>query len=68
MYHVLLTPSSIFMLAFILFVYPIRFEKRIYIPLPDEESRLQLFKIHMGDEKMGVDTNYIKHVAQITDG
>lgn len=26
-----------------------RFEKRIYIPLPDKQARLQMFKIHIGD-------------------
>ncbi|KAG5490305.1 hypothetical protein JKF63_00425 [Porcisia hertigi] len=26
-----------------------RFERRIYIPLPDSQARVQMFKIHMGD-------------------
>jgi vacuolar protein-sorting-associated protein 4 len=26
-----------------------RFDKRIYIPLPEEQARTQMFKIHLGD-------------------
>jgi len=27
----------------------IRFEKRIYIPLPDKNARTEIFKIHIGN-------------------
>ena len=34
-----------------------RFEKRIYIALPEEEARARMFKIHMGDTKCNLGDN-----------
>jgi len=45
-----------------------RFQKRIYIPLPNEPARRQLFKIHSGE--LGNDFSHfdIARLAQATEG
>lgn len=35
-----------------------RFEKRIYIPLPDEEARREVFKYHLKGVELDVDVNF----------
>ncbi len=44
-----------------------RFNKRIYIPLPDYESRLQLFKLYTKELRLDDDVNLLK-LAEITEG
>jgi vacuolar protein-sorting-associated protein 4 len=36
-----------------------RFEKRIYVPLPDKMARKQMFKIHSGEYGNEIDFNYM---------
>ena len=44
-----------------------RLEKRIYIPLPPSDGRLQLFQINLKGIELGDDINYDKMV-EMTDG
>lgn len=45
-----------------------RFEKRIYIPLPEEHARLTMFKIHLGNTAHVLTEDNLKHLAKITEG
>jgi len=45
-----------------------RFEKRIYIPLPEAPARATMFKIHIGDTPHNLNTNDFKKLAQATKG
>ncbi|UYV76020.1 VPS4A [Cordylochernes scorpioides] len=45
-----------------------RFEKRIYIPLPEEVARVQLFKVHVGDTPTDLTEADYRTLASKTDG
>ena len=45
-----------------------RFERRIYIPLPDETARLALLNIHFGATPHSLDAKALKAAAARTDG
>lgn len=45
-----------------------RFEKRIYIALPEEHARLDIFKIHIGDTPHTLNEDDLKVLAQKTPG
>ncbi|XP_055384593.1 vacuolar protein sorting-associated protein 4 [Condylostylus longicornis] len=45
-----------------------RFEKRIYIPLPEQHARLIMFKIHLGNTAHTLSENDLKVLASKTDG
>ncbi|XP_076822275.1 vacuolar protein sorting-associated protein 4B-like [Clavelina lepadiformis] len=45
-----------------------RFERRIYIPLPEEVARITMFKLHLGDTKTNLTENDIKRLGKVTDG
>lgn len=45
-----------------------RFEKRIYIPLPEEHARLVMFKIHLGNTPHQVSDDDLKELAKRTEG
>eukprot|EP00579_Thalassiosira_antarctica_P016601 CAMPEP_0201943854 /NCGR_PEP_ID=MMETSP0903-20130614/51978_1 /ASSEMBLY_ACC=CAM_ASM_000552 /TAXON_ID=420261 /ORGANISM="Thalassiosira antarctica, Strain CCMP982" /LENGTH=846 /DNA_ID=CAMNT_0048486691 /DNA_START=32 /DNA_END=2569 /DNA_ORIENTATION=+ len=45
-----------------------RFEKRIYVPLPDKEARLEMFKIHLGVTPNILKDDDFEKLAQLTDG
>jgi len=45
-----------------------RFEKRIYIPLPEEGARYTMFKIHLGDTPTQLTPNDFRELAQLTEG
>lgn len=45
-----------------------RFEKRIYIPLPEEHARLTMFKIHLGSTAHVLTENELKKLAKDTEG
>lgn len=45
-----------------------RFEKRIYIPLPEEHARLVMFKIHLGNTATQLTEDDLKNLAKRTDG
>ncbi|KAG8235626.1 hypothetical protein J437_LFUL014884 [Ladona fulva] len=45
-----------------------RFEKRIYIPLPEEHARLIMFKLHLGNTKHTLTENDLKTLANKTEG
>lgn len=45
-----------------------RFEKRIYIPLPDEHARLVMFKLHLGNTFHEINDDDLKTLAARTDG
>lgn len=45
-----------------------RFEKRIYIPLPDLEARRRMFELNVGTTPHGLTPADFKHLATITDG
>ncbi|MDP7975834.1 MAG: AAA family ATPase [Thermoprotei archaeon] len=44
-----------------------RFEKRIYVPLPDFKSRIELFKLYAKKLRLADDVN-LEELARITDG
>ena len=43
-----------------------RFERRIYIPLPEAPARQTLFKLHMGDVKSKLVEANFKELGQLT--
>ncbi|XP_055913508.1 vacuolar protein sorting-associated protein 4 [Eupeodes corollae] len=45
-----------------------RFEKRIYIPLPEDHARLVMFKIHLGNTTHVLTEDDLKVLASKTDG
>jgi len=45
-----------------------RFEKRVYIPLPDKTAREKLFTIHIGKEPVKLNPSSISKFAQLTEG
>lgn len=45
-----------------------RFEKRIYIPLPEEHARLMMFKLHLGNTRHTLTEDDLKSLANKTDG
>ncbi|KAK2178596.1 hypothetical protein NP493_538g04028 [Ridgeia piscesae] len=45
-----------------------RFQKRIYIPLPDREARLSLLRLHIGDCPMHMSAREWELLAERTDG
>lgn len=45
-----------------------RFEKRIFIPLPEEHARLTMFKIHLGNTSHVLTENDLKDLASRTEG
>lgn len=45
-----------------------RFEKRIYIPLPDEPARLAIFKLHLGNTRHTLSEEDLRKLAKETEG
>ncbi len=45
-----------------------RFQKKIYIPLPDEEARHVMFRLNLGDTPHNISEDDIKDLAALTDG
>lgn len=45
-----------------------RFEKRIYIPLPEEHARLTMFKLHLGNTAHTLTEEDLKKLANNTEG
>lgn len=45
-----------------------RFEKRIYIPLPEEPARLNMFKLAFGDTKHSLTEEDLRQLAKKTEG
>ena len=45
-----------------------RFEKRIYIPLPEEHARTSMFKLHMGATKTNITEDQYRQLGQNTQG
>ncbi|XP_070508561.1 vacuolar protein sorting-associated protein 4 [Chironomus tepperi] len=45
-----------------------RFEKRIYIPLPEEPARMVMFKIHLGSTAHTLTEENLKQLAKNTEG
>jgi vacuolar protein-sorting-associated protein 4 len=45
-----------------------RFEKRIYIPLPDEEARTYMLKLHIGDTPNDLTDYDLKKLGKMTEG
>lgn len=45
-----------------------RFQKRVYIPLPDEVARKAMFKIHIGNTPNSLEDKDLKDLAKATDG
>ena len=45
-----------------------RFERRIYIPLPESAARVAMFKLHIGDTKNELTQQDFKHLGDVTDG
>lgn len=46
----------------------LRFEKRIYIPLPEEMARAQMFRLHLGNTPHSLTDANIQELARKTDG
>ncbi|CAA6658135.1 unnamed protein product [Spirodela intermedia] len=45
-----------------------RFDKRIYIPLPDLKARQHMFKVHLGDTPHNLTESDFEYLARRTDG
>jgi len=45
-----------------------RFEKRVYIPLPEKEARSYMVKIHLGDTPNSLTEDDFDQLGEITDG
>lgn len=45
-----------------------RFEKRIYIPLPEASARVKMFELHMGNLKHSIEPGQLRELAEKTDG
>ncbi|GJN05852.1 hypothetical protein PR202_ga23521 [Eleusine coracana subsp. coracana] len=45
-----------------------RFDKRIYIPLPDMKARQHMFKVHLGDTPHSLTESDFESLARRTDG
>lgn len=45
-----------------------RFEKRVYIPLPEAESRAYMFKMHLGDTPSDLQESDFEKLGSITEG
>lgn len=45
-----------------------RFEKRIYIPLPEEPARAQMFRLHLGNTPHSLSDADLRQLAHKTDG
>ncbi|WJX44016.1 Vacuolar protein sorting-associated protein 4B [Trifolium repens] len=45
-----------------------RFDKRIYIPLPDLKARQHMFKVHLGDTPHNLTESDFEHLARKTEG
>jgi len=45
-----------------------RFEKRVYIPLPDEQARAHMFRVHVGNTPNNLTEREFQHLAKITEG
>ncbi|PSN45365.1 Vacuolar protein sorting-associated protein 4A [Blattella germanica] len=45
-----------------------RFEKRIYIPLPEEHARLMMFKLHLGNTPHTLTEDDLRKLAKNTEG
>lgn len=46
----------------------LRFEKRIYIPLPEEPARAQMFRLHLGNTPHSLSDADLRQLAHKTDG
>ena len=45
-----------------------RFEKRIYIPLPEVSARVKMFELHIGKSGHFLQPNDFKELAKKTEG
>lgn len=45
-----------------------RFERRIYIPLPDKDARVQMLKIHIGDTPVDLADEDLEKLGEMTEG
>lgn len=45
-----------------------RFEKRIYIPLPEASARVKMFELHMGNIKHCIQSTELRDLAEKTEG
>lgn len=45
-----------------------RFQRKIYIPLPDETARLAMFKLNVGNTPHAITDDDFKKLAEITEG
>jgi len=45
-----------------------RFEKRIYIPLPELQARRRMFELNVGDTPHALTSADFTHLAEQTDG
>ena len=45
-----------------------RFDKRVYIPLPEAHSRATMFKIHLGDTPNSLTDEDFKYLGEVTEG
>lgn len=45
-----------------------RFQRKIYIPLPDEPARLAMFKLNVGSTPNGLTDDDFKKLAELSEG
>lgn len=46
----------------------VRFEKRIYIPLPEEPARTQMFRLHLGNTPHSLSEPDLRQLSRKTNG
>lgn len=60
--------GSISLVCCLIHLHRRRFEKRIYIPLPDTGARTQVFKIHIGDTPHKISGEEFRKLGEATEG
>lgn len=61
-------PSYHVISSHLIWIYLSRFEKRIYIPLPEEAARAQMFRLHLGSTPHNLTDANIHELARKTEG
>ena len=57
-----------YLLNFIKYFFPFRFEKRIYIPLPEAPARQHMFNLHIGSTPHSIQEHEFKELSKVSDG
>jgi hypothetical protein len=60
--------KSLSFASFLQLTIPSRFEKRIYIPLPDVEARKRMFELNVGSTPCQLSQKDYRKLAEMTEG